>query len=348
MNRILGVIAVILLPLQLTLFTGCGGNGNVTSDAILAYQDPGDDIFPVDECFSLDYKLDIVDDGQYLLSDVSDIILTDDYAFILDQRNAVSKVDLKSGKVVNQLFQLGRGPEDYLKPIKLTAGNDRLYLLDFVSKKVHVYDFDFNHLDRLDVEYITTPSSFLKLKDGFLFLNCDRDAGIGTFVVTDDNGVMRTSFLEQTEDPSLSAVDSEGNVIDLRMIFTGDYFFAQPNGDVLCHDPNADDVYLYDGKTFKKQFSIKPDNSLEGTRGVNLAKILCLDGNTLVGYRYNFKPSFAWYDKECNLIAKGCAQIVNQRFQIYQSANRIVITSVEQDSQSDDKPVQGQISVYKP
>ena len=117
------------------------------------------------------------------------------------------------------------------------------------------------------------------------------------------------------------------------------------------YDPNANEIYLYDGKTLTLQSTIKPDDDLADTRGVGVAKALSVNGKVLVGYRCNFKPTFAWFDRDGGLLAMGHSQYVTQRFQIYQTGGRIVLVILAQDlleAESAGKSIQAQISVYRP
>ena len=344
MKRI--VFPVLLLSLLVSVMTGCGGNRNAADEVTVRFRDPGENVFPISDHFSLDSKTDISDQGDTFLSDVTDVFLSDDYIFLLDSRQAVSKVNLKTGEIVKQLCQVGRGPQDYLRAVNITGDDEHLYLLDHMSKRVHVYDLDLNHQDAFNVEYIPSPSSFLKTKDGFMFLNSAEDTQIGAFVVTDNRGVKKASFLELKEEP----VYTEGEEV-FRVIYTDNCFFPNADGKIECYYPNANEIYLYDGKTLTLQSTIKPDDDLADTRGVGVAKALSVNGKVLVGYRCNFKPTFAWFDRDGGLLAMGHSQYVTQRFQIYQTGGRIVLVILAQDlleAESAGKSIQAQISVYRP
>ena len=241
---------------------------------------------------------------------------------------------------------MGRGPQDYLRAVNITGDDEHLYLLDHMSKRVHVYDLDLNHQDAFYVEYIPSPSSFLKTKDGFMFLNSAEDTQIGAFVVTDNRGVKKASFLELKEEP----VYAEGEEV-FRVVYTDNCFFPNADGKIECYYPNANEIYLYDGKTLTLKSTIKPDDDLADTRGVGVAKALSVNGKVLVGYRCNFKPTFAWFDRDGGLLAMGHSQYVTQRFQIYQTGGRIVLVILAQDlleAESAGKSIQAQISVYRP
>ena len=347
MKRVLSNLFFMLLPFMLCIMSGCIGRGNTTSEAVLTFKNPGDSVFPADVYFQLEKKLNISDEGDFLLSDVTDIFLNGDFAFLLDSRQAISKVDMKTGRIVNQLCQVGRGPQDYLMATNLTGDREHLYLLDYMSKRVHVYDFDLNHEDRFSVEYIPLPSSFVRTKDGFMFLNSSQDKDVGSFVLTDSRGVKKASFLELKED--YVQTEDDGTAL-FRVIHFGKYFFAGSDDNMVCYDPNTEEMYLYDGKTLNKMFSVKPDDSLFGTRGVNIAKVLWLDGHTLVGYRCDFKSNFAWYDENLNQLAMGRARYVTPRFQIYQSGDRIILVIMAQDlleTEVEGKQVQAQFLVYR-
>ena len=186
----------------LTFMSGCGGNSNSADDVVVSFQDPGDKIFPIKDYFQIERNVNVKADGDYFLSDINDVYFTDDFAFILDQRQAVSKVDLKTGQIVSQLRQIGRGPKDYLNAMNLTGDDEHLYLLDLSGKSVHVYDYDFNHQDKFNMDYIPSPSSFIRTKDGFMFLNSFDDDSIGMFVVTDSQCRKKATYLPKEVTPA--------------------------------------------------------------------------------------------------------------------------------------------------
>ena len=97
--------------LILTFMTGCGGKNSAANEVTVRFRDPADKLFPIKDYFQIDRNVNVRADGDYFLSEINDVYYTDHFAFILDQRQAVSKVDLKTGQIVSQLRQIGGLPE---------------------------------------------------------------------------------------------------------------------------------------------------------------------------------------------------------------------------------------------
>lgn len=325
--------------LILTFMTGCGGKNSAANEVTVRFRDPGDKIFPIMDYFQIDRNVNVRADGDYFLSDINDVYFTDDYAFILDQRQAVSKVNLKTGQIVSQLRQIGRGPKDYLNAMNLTGDDEHLYLLDLSGKSVHVYDYDLNHQDKFNIDYIPSPSSFIRTKDGFMILNSTETDSIGMFVVTDSRCRKTGTFLKK--EPAQVEEDDE---IMFFSIFIGKYFMPDSHGNIVCHNPNTDELFLYDGKTIRKLCQIKKDDSLIGTPGVYVKQVFSLNGNTLINYFCGKGACYALFDKNYNLIEEGLGVNEVPFFPICQLDNKLITAFV---SDGQDESVQAQIVVYK-
>ena len=326
--------------LVLTFMSGCGGNSDSTDEVVVSFQDPGDKIFPIKDYFQIERNVNVRADGDYFLSDINDVYYTDHFAFILDQRQAVSKVDLKTGQIVSQLRQIGRGPKDYLNAMNLTGDDEYLYLLDLSGKSVHVYDYDLNHQDKFNIDYIPSPSSFIRTKDGFMILNSTETDSIGMFVVTDSRCRKTGTFLKKEP---VQEEEDDGEIMFFS-IFIGKYFMPDSHGNVVCHNPNTDELFLYDGKTIRKLCQIKKDDSLIGTPGVYVKQVFSLNGNTLVNYFCGKGACYALFDKNYNLIEEGLGVNEVPFFPIYQKGNKLITAFVSDDQ---DESVQAQIVIYK-
>ena len=82
------------------IITGCNSN-SVT----VTIQDPGDEVFPLDDYLKVEKTVNVSAEGPGgLMSMILDFYITDKYAFILDSNNRIFKVDLNTGEVVKQLF----------------------------------------------------------------------------------------------------------------------------------------------------------------------------------------------------------------------------------------------------
>ena len=330
----------IVCVLVSALMAGCGGNKKAAQDVILTVNDPGESLFPVNDFFRTEKRLSVKADGEYFLSDINDAFFSDDFAFILDQRQAVSKVDLKTGEIVSQLRQIGRGPKDYLDAMNLTGDDDHLYLLDMSGKSVHVYDFDLNHIDKYNIDFIPRPSSFTRTKDGFMFLNSFDDDSIGMFVVTDSQCRKIATYLPKEVTPA----EEDDDDFMFMEIFIGKYFLPDLQGKVVCHNPKTDDLYLYDGKSLAKRCQVKMGDDFIGKPGSYIRKIFSLNGNTLVNYMCDKGSCYAYFDQNFNLIAEGSGKNDPEFFPMSQVGDRLMTVVVSKDLSASE---QAQIIIYR-
>ena len=322
-----------------TFMSGCGANNNADQDLVITLNDPGDRLFPIKDYFETDRVVNVSAEGDYFISDINGAFFTDDYAFLLDHRQAVSKVDLKTGKIVSQLYQTGRGPNDYLNALNLTGDDEHLYLLDF-GKSVHVYDHDLNHQEKYNIEYMPGPSSFTKVKEGFMFLNSFENDSIGTFVVTDSRCRKTETFLKK--EPVQEEDDDE--MIMGFAIFIGKYFIQDSDGKVVCHNPVTDELYIYDGKTISKKCQFKMPEEVPGKSSGYIKQLFSFNGNTLVNYFCGKGACYALFDKNCNLIEEGLGVNEDPFFPICQKGNKLMTAFI---TDGEDESVQAQIVIYK-
>jgi len=344
MNRLSHNLSLITIVCGLSIvsLTSCNANKNGTDDVIITVNDPGEKIFPFNDFFRLEKRVYVSAEGEYFLSDIHDIHVTEKYAFILDYSQSISKIDLESGEIVSQLHQQGRGPQDYLYPLGICGDDKYLYLLD-AGSNVHIYDFDLKHQDKISLDGIPSPASFCKIKEGYVFLNSFENDSIGKFIITDGRCRLKDSYLKTPRE------DSPRGVASATMYFTQKFFIPDSYGKVLCHNSKDDAVYLYDGKNLVKKCQFKLDEDLLGTPGVYIKQIFSPNGNILVNYFSNGKGDYAYYDKNCNLIAQGIGGGEVPFFPICQIGNKLVTaftTDDEVGAELPGKSIQAQIIIH--
>lgn len=283
----------------LTLMTGCAHKN--AAEIVLAVNEPGDKRFPIDEYFEVEKTVYVSAEDEYLLSDINNVYINNNYIYTLDTNHTLSKIDLNSGEIVKQFCQIGRGPQDYLFPICITGDEEYLYLIDLMGKAIHKFDYDLKHSGKIEVEQLPAVSSMFKTKDGFIFYNSFESESIGKFVITDNNGKMVNSFLKLEE----KLPETDGPT--MKTLYTQELFVSDPDGNILCLNPDANEVYIYDGSNMTKLFRIETDDTFKPAPQMPTAhvrQIFCLNGNVLINYFYN-EGDYAYYDKDYNLIADG-------------------------------------------
>ncbi|MBO4561324.1 MAG: 6-bladed beta-propeller [Bacteroidaceae bacterium] len=300
MKRVSQCLLLIIPILGLALTSAGCGSKNV-QDVVLAVNEPGDKKFPIDEYFEVEKTVYVSAEDEYLLSDINNVYIKNDYIYTLDTNHTLSKIDLNSGEIVKQFCQIGRGPQDYLFPICITGDEEYLYLIDLMGKAIHKFDYDLKHSGKIEVEQLPAVSSMFKTKDGFIFYNSFESESIGKFVITDNSGKMVNSFLKLEE----KLPETDGPT--MKTLYTQELFVSDPDGNILCLNPDANEVYIYDGSDMTKLFRIETDDTFKPAPqmpAAHVRQIFCLNGNVLINYFYN-EGDYAYYDKDYNLMADG-------------------------------------------
>ena len=301
MKRITRCLPLIIpvCGLVLTLMAGCAHKN--AANVSLTILEPGDKVFPIYDYFEVDKQVYVKAHDSYLLSDINSVYATDKFIYTLDASHRLSKIDAASGEIVKQFCQLGRGPHDYIFPIGLTGDDEHLYVLDLMSKDIHIFDFDLTHQRKFSIAQLPVASSIHKTKDGFILFNSIENDSIGKFVITDNEGLITDTFLKlqerlpQTDQPMLMT------------IYTQELFVPHSNGSIMCFNPDAGDAYLYDGKNLNKLFHVRQDDTFKAmpnNPAPFIRQLFSVNGNILVNCFYN-ESDYAYYDKDFNLIAYG-------------------------------------------
>jgi hypothetical protein len=100
--------------------------------------------------------------------EISELIESEGHLFILDRSNNCVLKFSKDGKFIGKIGEKGKGPGEYTQLIDIDVYDDKVYLLDFSTQKVLVYDSE-------ELSYITDfhcPDGSIEMKgfqDKFIF-----------------------------------------------------------------------------------------------------------------------------------------------------------------------------------
>ena len=273
------------------------------SNVVITVQDQTGKIFPIYDYFQVDRTVYVNADNEYLLSDINSVYMNGNYIYTLDSSHRLSKIDLNTGDIIGQYCQVGRGPQDYVFPIGLTGDDQYIYLLDLMGNSVHKFSHDLKHQGKFTFENSNATSSMYKTRDGFLFFNSFDNEGIGKITVTDNEGKIKQSFVNQKEEQQ---PESDSPV--MKTIFTSQLFVEADEGKVLCFNPDGNEAYLYDGSDLNPLMKIVMDQNYEKIPQMPdsyVQHLYCINGNVLINYSYNLGGAFSYYDKDLKLIATG-------------------------------------------
>ena len=150
-----------------------------------------------------------------------------------------------------------------------------------------------------------------KTKDGFLFFNSFDSEGVGKIALTDNNGQIKQSFVNQKEE-----LQPETDAPVMKTIFTDQLFVQTPDGKVLCFNPDGNEAYLYDGTDMEPLLRIFMDMNYEKkpqTPDPFVKQLYYLNGNLMVNYSYNMDTYFSYYDKNFKLKASGKYALTDEK-----------------------------------
>lgn len=331
-NKIL-ILVILICGLVMPTLTGCVSNDGVT-DYIIPVVNRSNEPFSLDDYFRKPRRVNVTFDDEFPVSAmITDVVVTNRYAFILDAKRNLSKIDLRKRKVVNQISAKS-------SQFVLSYYDKHLYVLGLGKDCiVYEYDLDLNRTDSILVKNMTA-SSFCRMKNGYIFLNGRETGNRGRYVITNKTLTRGVSFVKVGELPKRYKKNEP------TMIYSSEVFLPGSYGKVLCFDMENNDGYQYDGEKLKKVFHIGTDVadpeavSIRGTQ-----VIYASNGNILFNYRYaDFTEGFAYFDKSHNLVAQGLSYDTGNngmaKYRYRQSGRRLVRIHMVMPEELGDFPYQ--------
>lgn len=335
-------LLLLLYALALSALTGCGSN-----DGVVEYNIPivnrSNEPFSFDDHFRKPKRVNVDFDDEFPVSMITDVVVTNRYAFILDANRKLSKIDLRKRKVVNQI-------PTKRSQVVLSYYDEHLYILGLGENCiVYEYDLNLNRTDSILVKNMNA-SSFCRMKEGFIFLNSRETSNRGKYVITNKTLTRGVSFVK------VGAQYKPYNKYEPTMIYTSEVFIRGSFGKVMCFDLENNDGYLYDGEKIKKNFHIVtevPDPDEVSFRGGQV--IYASNGNIIFNYfTADFKEQFAYFDKHHNMVAQGPSDEPSEnglfKYRYRQAGRKLVRIHMVMPEEPGDypyKPTQAQFEFFK-
>lgn len=209
---------------------GCKNNRNENEKNALTIhiKDYEDKIIPRTDVIS---KVDTVElsTGSNFMGDINTICATDSVVYLLDRANAVWAFRYPSGDLVKRIQKMGHGNGEYVSARTITYEDGLLYLMDSDTRTILIYDSELNY--KSSFHYGFPALDFIKVQDGFLFLNLIATDNLHRIVHTNDKGEVQQSYL-----PSEMSLD---------MIFNEKAFVRDKDGKVYIFPPFSNEVYRW-------------------------------------------------------------------------------------------------------
>ena len=163
------------------------------------------------------------------MGDIKTVCISDSMVYVLDRANAVWAFKFPSGDFVKRIRNVGHGNGEYVSAWAMTLGDSLLFLMDFDTKSILAYDAVLNY--KSSFRYGFPAMDFIKVKDGFLFLNLLATEKLHRIVHTNNLGEVQQSYL-----PSKMSLD---------MIYNETSFVRDKNGEVYIFPPFSNEIYRW-------------------------------------------------------------------------------------------------------
>ena len=188
------LIAITLCAPYLSSLLGCKNHQDANERDLLTIhiKDYEDKTIPRPAVISSVDTIEL-DTHGYFMSDIKTVCFSDTMAYVADRANTVWAFKYPSGDFVRRIRNVGHGNGEYASAWTLALGDSLLYVMDFESRSILAYDATLNY--KSSFRYGFPALDFIKVKDGFLFLNLLATDNLHRVVHTNDRGEVQQSYL---------------------------------------------------------------------------------------------------------------------------------------------------------
>ncbi len=229
--------------------------------------------------------------GSYFMGDVSTVCVSDTMVYVLDRANAIWAFRYPSGDFVKRIQKVGHGNGEYISVRSMVLNDSLLYLLDPDTRTVLTYDIELNY--KSSFHYGFPALDFIKIEDGFLFLNLIATNELHRIIRTDDHGKIQQSYL-----PSDMSLD---------MIYSEKSFIQNTKGEIFIFPPFSNEIYQWtsEGPILKYKTDFGKNNRKEDVKSSHEITVsqkafnthFFFVGNHIVNrFIYKDKGYFSFYD----------------------------------------------------
>ena len=252
-------------------------------------------------------------DSLYL-GNVVDMCQTDTSIYILDDAKAISMFDKRTGRLLRQVRNIGRGKGEYIDPRSIDVSGTELLVLDLQGMSLIAYDgesFEFVSKRRIAIPAI----DFAPVEGGFLFYNPIPTERSGRLVFTDEDCKVVDSFQL-----------SDGRIESLA---TTCVFNADSMGRVFISDPSSGTLYEWKGKEpvclYQVVYDGKDSGSPASGSSVENAESFVLPDKVLTSFLHSGKRFYNLYGRQGDTSHNGMnKQSALPFFPRWQCGNKLV------------------------
>ena len=160
-----------------------------------------------------------------LIGDIGDIILTDNYIFILDNIKQIIWIYNHEGKYLNLISRKGNGPEEYthIGQFEYDKQNNQIAILDW-NKYILYYDLKGEFIRKIKLDISAADFKILPQKDGYIISNAGDSKPEAGIFLTDANGKIIKNLVKRNP-KQLITYNDDMDLLSYRDTIT----FISPN-----------------------------------------------------------------------------------------------------------------------
>ena len=151
------------------------------------------------------------------MGDIKTVCISDSMVYVLTEPMPYGGFQIPSGDFVKRIRNVGHGNGEYVSAWAMTLGDSLLFLMDFDTKSILAYDAVLNY--KSSFRYGFPAMDFIKVKDGFLFLN------LLATEVTSHCAYQQSGEVQQSYLPSKMSLDMIYNETSFVRDKTGKFIF---------------------------------------------------------------------------------------------------------------------------
>ena len=236
--------------------------------------------------------------SENLMGYITKIEMHNQDFYILDFTNNRIFHHDSSGRFINQLNKIGRGPEEYIRLMDMQVNDDGVFVLDVSRQAVLQYNHDLQFVQRIPISLNFSPTEFLVQKESMFFYsernNTEQDY---CFYRTNFQGEPLDSLVKRTPIKNKQQHTIRASNV---FCFNSDSLFSPRFSNHIYSQNNHKIVYELDfkGKTFPEdKLDIENYNPFD-TLSPYIVRdnIHQQDANLFISYFYNGRRYFFHYN----------------------------------------------------
>lgn len=280
----------------ITLFYSCRSQDDINALPIsVDYKDSKQ--IQLSEYFTLVKVCPLETTPENLMGHIKKIEIYNTDFYILDEANNCVFHHDSSGRFINQLNKIGRGPQEYMRITDLKVNDNGIFILDYSQQSIIQYDHNLQFIRKTHLDFFA--SEFLLQQENIFFYseraNNKQDY---CFYSTDYQGNTVSSYVQRRGLKHECYNFQSSNVF----CFNSDSLFSPRNSNYIYSQNHPDCTYKLDfkDKTFPEEKLNIEEYDLYSPQFPFIVRehLYQYNNHLFISYFYNKKRRFAHYDMD--------------------------------------------------